>query len=223
MKSTFYIMFYVMCLQHASCSLLAQCTNVTDIDGNVYHTIKIGKQCWMQENFRATHFRDGSPITETEDKAAWEKADQLHTSGWCYFEGNTENNSVYGKLYNWYTVSDPRHLCPSGWHIPSDDEFQTLSDYLGGDSISGAHMKATALWSHPNTGADNSSGFTALPAGYRISSGYFSLLGHNAFFWSSTPDDKEGAYLRNLCFNYSPALRLNDFAGDGFSVRCVGD
>jgi uncharacterized protein (TIGR02145 family) len=138
-----------------------------DIDGNIYETVKIGTQIWMAENLKTSHYRNGSAIKEIEDNTTWANIEKAgaSTPGWCYYNGTAINNPTYGKLYNWYAVNDSRHLCPTGWHVPTDVEFQLLSNDLGGDEVAGGKMKATTLWTAPNTGADNSSGFSALPAG----------------------------------------------------------
>lgn len=192
---------------------------VTDIDGNVYHTVKIGTQWWIVENLKTSHFRDGSAIAEIQDNTSWKNAGQSKKAAWCYYDSNAQNNPTYGKLYNWYAVADPRGLCPVGWHVPSDKEFQLLVDYLGGPYVAGGKMKATTLWNAPNTGADNSSGFTALPAGFRKSGGTFGSVGDLSYFWSSTEKGSYGA----LLLLYSSVSRNTGPKESGFSVRCVRD
>jgi uncharacterized protein (TIGR02145 family) len=198
----------------------ANAQTVTDIDGNVYKTVKIGSQFWMLENLKTAHYSDGSPITELELKTPWADA---KTGAWCYYQSNDGNNPTYGKLYNWYAVTDKRKLCPTGWHVPSDDEWTLLTDYLGGDQAAGGKMKATTLWNDPNTDADNSSGFTALPAGTRSYDGTFYLLGFSGLFWSSTEDGSNTAWYRYLYSNFSKVFRNYNGKGSGLSVRCVGD
>jgi uncharacterized protein (TIGR02145 family) len=201
-------------------------TTVTDIDGNVYNTVTIGTQCWMQQNLKTTHYNNGAAITEIEDSATWANIYNTGatTPAWCYYSGNAANNTTYGKLYNWYVVTDPRGVCPTGYHVPTDTDLAVLSNYLGGDAVSGGHLKSTSgLWLAPNTGADNSSGFTALPAGCRNYFGNFGTLGSNGSFWSSTPSDGNYAWSRYLGYYYSGCYS-NSFNKDyGFSVRCVGD
>ena len=112
---------------------------VTDIDGNVYRTIVIGQQEWMAENLKTTQFRNGTPILNILDMKAWEK--NVSTAGWAYYDNDETNDAVYGKLYNWFAVSDSQGLCPEGWHIPSDNEWNMLIDYLGGAESAGCKMK----------------------------------------------------------------------------------
>ena len=143
-------------------------------------------------------------------------------TAWCYYDNDVQKNPTYGKLYNWYAVADPRGICPAGWHVPSDDEFQLLVDYLGGRQVAGGKMKAQTLWQRPNAGADNSSGFTALPAGYRYYDGTFKYFtyGH---FWSFTEYNSNAAWHRNLD-TYTSCVYHNGFPKVyGLSVRCVRD
>ena len=199
---------------------------VTDIDGNVYHTIKIGNQWWMVENLKTSRFRDGSMITESKDNISWKFAGYSNTAAWCYYDNNAKNNPTYGKLYNWHTVADPRGLCPVGWHVPSHEEFRILVDYLGEADVEGDKMKVRTSWDSPNTGALNPSGFIGLPAGSRANLGHFYNLGSNGIFWSST----EGAhspntFVRTLYNNDSKVINNNHECPKGFglSVRCVKD
>ena len=196
-----------------------------DIDGNIYKTVKIGTQIWMAENLRASHFRDGSAITEIEDNGIWAYNNKrsMPTSAWCYYQGNASRNAIYGKLYNWYIVSDPRDVCPIGWHVPTDDEFTRLISTLGGDDIAGGKMKAIELWNAPNTGADNSSGLTALPGGSRLWSGDFFNLGKYCYFWSSTQEGNEGAWDCVVGYTNTKLPRDSNVKGNGYSVRCVED
>jgi uncharacterized protein (TIGR02145 family) len=206
----------------AYCKPAAQSDTVTDIDGNVYHVVKIGKQRWMQENLKATHFRNGYAIPELEYNNDWPFAGN---AAWCYYERDAQNNDTYGKLYNWYVVSGPGNVCPAGWHVPSDQEFQLLSDFLGGDDISGAHMKAIKLWDERDEKiANNSSGFTALPAGMRYWGGSFGRPGADgADFWSTTDYTPNTAICRILYYGGSkPGHHYLD-KRSGLSVRCVGD
>jgi len=137
---------------------------------------------------------------------------------------------LYGKLYNWYAVNDSRGLCPTGWHVPSDAEWTTLTDFLGGESVAGGPLKSTATqptlggWIVPNTGATNSSGFTGLPGGYRDYSGDFLSLGYEGNWWSSSNAAGIGvAWNRNLNFYNANVYRNNYVHNGGFSVRCVRD
>ena len=203
---------------------------VTDIDGNVYNTLKIGNQCWMQQNLKTTHYRDGSEITEIEDSSSWANA---QTQAWCYYNGDAASNTSYGKLYNWYAVTDPSQLCPAGWHVPSDTEWHTLALTLDStatwfngveSAFAGGEMKAITLWLPQNTDATNSSGFTALPAGDRYNNGGFPALGSYSGFWSSTQViSTSSAWSRGLNYWSGSLYRGSDEDVLGHSVRCVGD
>ena len=137
---------------------------------------------------------------------------------------DSTNEDKYGKLYNWYAVNDPRGIAPKGWHVPSDAEWQTLIDYLGGESIAGGQMKesGTTHWKSPNTGAVNKSGFAALPGGYRYHDGFY-YMGHHAYFLSSTEHATHSAWTRALNYDNSEVYRYFANKWDGYSVRCVRD
>ena len=196
---------------------------VTDIDGNVYQTILIGDQEWMIENLKVTHYRNGEPISNLTNNNDWTNT----TSGaYCYYNNDPDNADTYGALYNWYAVDDSRNIAPPGWHVPTDDEWQTLVDYLGGSSVAGGKMKETGTthWNIPNTGATNESGFTALPGGDRYgSSGHFNNIGYDAYFWSSTENSSNNAWLRELNYNNSGVYHYYNNKKYGFSVRCLRD
>jgi uncharacterized protein (TIGR02145 family) len=197
--------------------------SVTDIDGNTYATIQIGTQVWMAENLRTTRYRNGDPIPNVTDKEKW---GGLSSGAWCHYDNDPKHEVPYGKLYNWFTVSDPRKVCPVGWHVPTDAEWEVLSDYLGGESVAGGKMKSagTQHWSAHNTGAANESGFSGLPGGYRsLSSGYFYGLGGRGGWWSASESGAEYAWYRSLN-NYSAAINRNgNDKRSGFSVRCLRD
>jgi len=173
---------------------------ITDIDGNTYKTVVIGKQGWMAENLNVSKYRNSDPIPQVQDEDEWA---ELTTGAWCYYENETENGKIYGKLYNWYAVNDPRSLAPKGWHIPNIDEWGILIDYLGGEDVIGGKMKesGTTHWNSPNTDATNESGFTALPGGSRDSlDGIFNHIGYYGLWWSSTESYTLHAYYRRLAY-----------------------
>lgn len=148
---------------------------VTDIDGNIYQTIKIGTQWWMAENLKVTHYRNGDSIPNVTDETAWSN---LTTGAYGNYNNDDDISNTYANLYNWYAVNDSRNIAPIGWHIPTDAEWQTLVDYLGGESVAGSKMKETGTehWRSPNVGTTNESGFSALPGDYRgISGKYYSV------------------------------------------------
>jgi uncharacterized protein (TIGR02145 family) len=159
-------------------------TSLSDIDGNVYPVIKIANKHWISKNLDVTHYKNGDSIPQVQDAATWAS---LTTGAWCYYENQTANGTTYGKLYNWYAMNDPRGIAPEGWHVPTDTDWQSLTDSLGGFAVAGGKLKATTLWDLPNWGATNSSGFSALPGGYRYYNGSFGFKGANGHWWSSTP------------------------------------
>jgi len=195
---------------------------LTDIDGNVYKTVKIGDQWWMAQDLRVTHYRNGDPIPNVTDNTEWTK---LTSGALCYWENDINYKYTYGALYNLFTVSDNRKLAPEGWHVPTDAEWQTLVDYLGGDEVAGGKLKETGTdnWREPNVGATNESGFTARPGGYRIDiNGEFNALWDYAYYWSAT-GDYYSAWIRVLI---NDNIDISKDRGDnqsGFSVRLVKD
>ncbi len=194
--------------------------------------VTIGTQVWATKNLDVTTYRDGTPIPQVTDATAWAN---LTTGAWCYYENTTANGTTYGKLYNWYAVAgihdnDPntpnKVLAPTGWHVPTDTEWTTLTTFLGGTSVAGGKMKATgtALWKTPNTDATNSSGFTGLPGGGRYDNGTFNGIGYYGVWWSSSEDDDTtSAWERTLIDDSGTAGRNGSSKRDGFSVRCLRD
>ena len=183
-------------------------------------TVTIGGQVWMQKNLNVSKYRNGDDIPQVQDPTAWAA---LTTGAWCYYENNTANGTVYGILYNWYAVNDPRGLAPTGYHVPSDGEWTTLTNFLGGESVAGGKMKATTLWNSPNTGATNSSCFTGLPGGLRTNDGAFGTIGSLGSWWSSSQLDATIAWHRDLDYINSFVGRYDSGKQNGFSVRCVRD
>jgi len=195
-----------------------------DIDGNIYTTVKIGTQTWMRENLKTTKYRNGDPIgTTTPDTLDISNATTYPTPKyqWAY-DGNESNVATYGRLYTWYAATDSRGICPTGWHLPTDAEWTTLTTFLGGENIAGGKLKETGTvhWTTPNTGATNSSGFTALPGGYRTSFGKFNHIGSMGFWWSSTEGSTSTAWLRFVDLFVSNAYSFKIL---GISVRCLRD
>jgi uncharacterized protein (TIGR02145 family) len=208
---------------------------VTDYDGNFYRTVLIGDQCWMMENLKVTHYRNGDPIPNVTDNGAW---DGLSTGAYCNYNNDAGNVAVYGRLYNFYAATDIRDIAPIGWHVPSDAEWKELEIYLGmsqyeadlegwrGILIGGKLKEAgTAHWNSPNEGATNESGFTALPGGYRWGSGgLFNGMNDQAAFWSSTPNGYIHAWDRGLISIYSEISRYGNVdKNTGASIRCIKD
>ena len=196
--------------------------DVTDIDGNVYHTVTIGTQVWLVENLKVTHYRNGDTIAHG---TATEHTNSKGSIGkyWNY-NNNDSLGMIYGHLYNFYAVTDPKLIAPLGWHIPSDADWTALANYLGADSIVGGALKETGTvhWISPNTGATNASGFTALPGGaYNSITGFFSFLGYGASLWTSTPDINSYAWARSLLNNSTYMNRGTIPQFSGASIRCI--
>ncbi len=196
---------------------------VTDIDGNIYHTITVGDQFWLAENLRTTHYRNGDPLPNVTGPDDWAI---LKTGAYCAYLNLPENAAVYGYLYNGHAIHDNRNICPAGWHVPSGAEWETLIRFLGGELVAGGKLKEAGLghWENPNTGADNCIGFTALPVGYRNESGVFGNQYISAIFWSSSGYNDDHQWYRYMYYNYEGIYR--DFFHNkqhGFSVRCIYD
>jgi uncharacterized protein (TIGR02145 family) len=192
--------------------------SVTDIDGNVYRTVQVGTRTWMAENLKTTRYNDGTPLPHVTDGLAWNALTSAAYS-W-YLNSEVTYKAVYGAIYNWYAVSEtnPKNVCPTGWHVPSILEFESLSG--GGD----LKETGTTHWESPNTGATNNTGFTGLPGGYRLS-GSFLDLGKTGMFWSSTADplNPSMAKARRLGYDTSHFGVSGGTKSNGWSVRCIKD
>ncbi len=174
---------------------------MTDIDGNEYKTITIGTQTWMAENLKTTKYRNGDPIANVTENTAWTA---LATGAFCWYNNDAASyKAIYGALYNWYAAADSRNIAPAGWHVPSDLEWATLFEYLGGESLAFGKLKETGTthWLTPNADATNISGFTALPGGQRsCDNGYFSGVTIVSSWWRKTTSDATYAWNRNLYY-----------------------
>lgn len=233
MKKLIKIWIYSLAIMGVTLILSSSCkkkddnnnpATVTDIDGNVYHTVTIGTQVWLAENLKTTKFNDGSSIPLLTKNAAG--TDLTTPEYWWYNNDSATYDNPYGKLYNWYAVNDGRDLCPTGWHVPTDAEWTTLTDYLGGLSVAGGKLKETGFihWSNGNVGATNESGFTALPGGDRDINGSFNRIGLNGRWWSSSMYGSTGkAWYREMGGNHAGVIQANSSPDDGYSVRCIGD
>jgi len=192
----------------------------TDIDRPARDTIRIGTQVWRSINLNLSRYRNGDKIPQVKDAAAWAA---LTTGAWCYYNNDPATGAIYGKLYNWYAVHDPRGLAPAGWHVPSDAEWTILTNYLGGEAVAGGKMKETGTthWIAPNTDATNSSGFTGLPGGFRFGNGTFGSIGYSGYWWSSTENNTNDAWFRYLYYGNGYIYRSLNYKRYGFSVRCL--
>ncbi|NLU37745.1 MAG: hypothetical protein GXX78_02525 [Bacteroidales bacterium] len=210
---------------------------VKDADGNKYNTVKIGTQVWTVENLKTTKYNDGTPIPNVPD----DEWSNLTTGAYCNYDNLESNAEIYGRLYNWYAVNTGK-LAPAGWHVPTDDDWAILENCLiaigynydgtlEGNKIAKSLCAKTnwALSSEAGTpGAapenNNSTGFTALPGGYRRSHyGGFDRIGKSGYWWRSTVYDGNTAYYRHLDYDYEVLLRGLDYKANGFSVRLVRD
>ncbi len=205
---------------------------VKDIDGNTYNTVQIGTQCWMRENLKVTKHRDGSiipldgsgGITGNGTGETWSSK----TTGARTVYGHSATNlATYGYLYNWYAVSDTKGLCPSGWNVPSESDWNTLSNFLGDEIFAGGKMKesGTTNWVSPNINANNESGFSAIPSGFRKFEGEFSNLGSFSIWWSSTIFDEGDEVWALSVKNDNSTLSWSDLETFelGASIRCIKD
>jgi uncharacterized protein (TIGR02145 family) len=197
-------------------------------DGHTYSSIVLGNgQEWMAENLRTTVYANGDPIPNTVDGNLWSN---LTTGAWAHYQNNSSYENPYGKLYNWYTVDDSRNVCPTGWHVPSDDEWSSFVNYLdpnanGGSNFNaaGGKMKSTQYWLSPNQDANNESGFSGLPGGNRSVNGAFYGITAGGTWWCSTETNIDNALIRYLWYNDGNADRQTYSKREGFSVRCIRD
>jgi len=204
---------------------------VSDIDNNVYNTVKIGTQIWMAENLKTTKYNDGTAIPNITDNTAWLA---LTTGAYCDYSNTPANSTTYGRLYNWYAIDNNaatkvasnggKNVCPTGWHVPTYLEWIELTNYLGGLSVAGGKLKETGTthWASPNTDATNETGFTALPGGCREEYITFGYVGSHGYWWTPSEDGEDADKL-------SMKSDLGNVSGDsskkqwGYSVRCVRD
>jgi uncharacterized protein (TIGR02145 family) len=228
----------------ASTTAFSPCgTTITDIDGNVYNTVLIGSQCWTKENLRVRRYNNGTAIQFNAtggsggSSSTWQNLTiGAHT---IYANDSTatpSNLTKYGYLYNWYAAkgisttgtiasTDTLNICPTGWHVPTDAEWATLTTELGGESVAGGKMRSTgyAYWNFPNSDATNVSGFSALPGSFRDSDGGFRFIGNYAYFLSTTQSTSNNAWNRNLNTYNGNVGRDNYNKSVGASVRCIRD
>ena len=208
---------------------------VTDVDGNVYQTVVIGNQRWMAEDLKVTHYSDGSSIAKITSNTAWQN---LTSGAYCAHENDENNVATFGYLYNWFAVNDNHNIAPQGWRVPTDADWKELEMYLGmsqeeADKVDyrgtdeGGKLKeaGTSLWSNPNIGATNESGFTGRPGSYRYEDGNFhpmSPLGF-ALYWTSTETGATNAWDRLLSSDEAKVYRHNRNKACGMAVRLVKD
>ena len=201
------------------------CYAGVEMDGYRYKGVSIGDQCWFAENLRTTVYADGTSIPEVTDEDAWS---DLSWGARCDYENDTSHPHGYGKLYNGYAVDDSRGLCPSGWHVPTDEEWTDLEDYIISQGFSsgteGKALKSTSGWEYDGNGTDDF-GFSALPGGARYYDGTFYVFaaGYYGKWWCSSSSSGGSAMLRYLSI-YSTDFEWTIYnQHSGFSVRCLRD
>jgi len=224
----------------------ANCITVTDYDGNTYQAVRIGDQIWMTQNLKVTHYSDGSPIPFVEDDSNWNSL-SLTDKAYSWSNNNISTGNTYGALYTWAAAmnglesseTNPSNIqgaCPSGWHLPSHNEWKQLEMYLGMSQVDADNsgwrgtdeggklkIKGTDYWRSPNTGANNSSGFTSIPSGYRIKEGTFLNIFVYAIYWSATEGPSTHAWYRHLMYDKAKSGSNYHDKRTGLSIRCVRD
>jgi uncharacterized protein (TIGR02145 family) len=212
-------------------------STVIDVDNNTYNTVQIGTQCWTKSNLRVGRYRNGDSILTGLSNSTWQTT---NLGAYAIYNNNSLNDDLFGKLYNHYAVTDSRGICPTGWHVPSEGEWNSLVKYLDSNAdticgdcyhsiIAGGALKQITMqptpegWASPNTGATNSSGFTALPSGVRGNTGDFGNMAYAGYWWSSSFLSGSNAWNRNLDYSSSFVSRSNYSRTSGFSVRCCRD
>lgn len=194
---------------------------ISDFEGNVYHTVTIGTQTWTRENLKSIKLNDGTAIPMVTGNYIWS---HLTSMAYTYYGNDSATyKDHYGALYNWYTV-DTKKLCPTGWHVPTADDWRTLNTFLGVDTLAGGKLKEAGVyhWLSPNLYGTNVSGFNALPCGYRFYNGSFNNFGYSGNWWSSS-ENSGSAWYRFLSYQ-DGKLGENDIDKTyGFSVRCIKD
>ena len=196
----------------------------TDGDNYNYPVVGIGTQVWMAENLKTTMYRNGVSIGTTIPYNKEISGEIAPAYQWAY-AGNESNVATYGRLYTWYAVMDSRNICPMGWHLPNDNDWTTLTNYLGGVNIAGGKLKeaGTIHWTTPNAGATNETGFTALPGGLRSYNGAFTFIGSQGFWWSSSEYSSTNALDRDMDYRFIGFFWNYNLKTYGFSVRCLRD
>lgn len=193
---------------------------ITDADGNVYATVKIGEQCWTVSNLNTSKLNDGTSIPNVTVQDDWF---DLTTPGWSYYNNDAALGSVHGKLYNWYAIETAK-LCPEGWHVPGISEWSVLVSELGGASVAGEAMKSISGWDNSPENATNSSGFSLMPSGNRDTWSSFLGIGVNAWMYSSSENVDDPTKVELLHVGVGPeASVMMTVKRDGLPCRCVKD
>lgn len=183
---------------------------------------KIGTQVWTVVNLDVNTFKNGDPIPEARTADEWIKAGDNGQPAWCYYDNNPINGKKYGKIYNWFAVRDVRGLAPEGWHIPSDNEWSVLINYLGGEKVASEKMINVKEWKD-NFSGTSSNGFAALPGGRRYFYGAFNNIGSHSYWWSSNEGKVSISTDRGLSFNRGFVNGVDYDGREGYYVRCIKD
>lgn len=202
-------------------SSIAIAQTLIDIDGNVYTTVVMNGKEWMAENLRSVRYANGDSIGTTLNATKDVSKDSAPKYQWVY-EGQEANSTIYGRMYTWYAVTDPRNVCPAGWHVTTEAEWRDLGIFLGGDSIAAGKLKTTgtSLWADPNI-ADNSTGFSAVPGGLRFGYGTYGYIGSFGAYWTSSEYSPTYALYRLFKNNEKALTRASALKNNAYSVRCV--
>ena len=185
-------------------------------------SILIGSQVWTTKNLEVSHFRNGDAIPQAPNVKAFLDSGVKQKPAWCYYDGDINHGKFYGKLYNWYAVNDQRGLAPTGWHIPSDEEWTQLTTELGGENAAGIKLKSTEGWRN-NKNGDNSSGFNGLPSGYVVFNGPLRKQSEYGGWWSSTEQPTYFAWFRTMNYTGNSMQKESNYKVLGLSVRCIKD
>lgn len=188
-------------------------------DGKTYSTHLIGKQNWMTENLNVSTFKNGDAIMEAQTASDWAKAAAEEKPAWCYYMNDNGKDTITGKLYNWFAVTDPRGLAPEGWHVPTTHEFNVLIKFVG-EKNGGTKIKSNSGWLYNGNGT-NESGFNAKPGGYRYDDGSFNAIGIGGGWWTSTEKDRFTANFFYVYFNAANIISHYSAKDGGLSVRCI--
>jgi uncharacterized protein (TIGR02145 family) len=206
--------------------MLSSCGSGASKEEGASKEVTIGKQVWMTENLNVDKFRNGDPIPEAKTDEEWKVYSNAEEAAWCYYRNDPANGEKYGKLYNWYAVNDPRGLAPVGYHIPTDEEWTALTDYLGGEEKAGVKMKSKNGWYDNGYGTNfgtNSCGFSGFPGGGRGISGTFDSIGKYGYWWSSSEGNTFNAWHRRLYCSGGGVYRNFNYRSRELSVRCLRD
>jgi uncharacterized protein (TIGR02145 family) len=203
-------------------TILFICGGILSQIALIAQDVKIGTQVWMSKNLDISIYRNGDSIPQARNKEQWTYAAENELPAWCYHEFDEENAKIYGKIYNFFAISDPRKLAPIGYHVPSDMEWEVLVEFLGGENTAGKKLKSKSGWRKKGNG-DNSSGFNGLPNGYCSLNADFMDIGQSGNWWSRTPTSNSYATAISIYYTHNKVLLENTAKFWGLAVRCLKD